>query len=165
MNVSKLSLVPLQQASLCLDCDMITAAHTHCFVCGSAALLNLARTLNGDEAVIPMPRCLAAVTGISARRSFESHGVLATESRQPRRLAGQAIPFPQISGNLTAERKDTNRRYSFREIVAAVHRVMTTALIGILLLGAATQMRARSVERHGGMSDRKAAREAIGTGR
>lgn len=48
MNTSELSLVPLQQASLCLDCDMITAAHTHCFACGSVALMSLARTLNGD---------------------------------------------------------------------------------------------------------------------
>jgi hypothetical protein len=47
MNTSELALVPLQQASLCLDCDMITAAQTHCFACGSVALMNLARTLNG----------------------------------------------------------------------------------------------------------------------
>jgi hypothetical protein len=50
MNKSGLSFVPLQQASLCLDCEMITSAQTHCFACGSVALMNLARTLNGNAA-------------------------------------------------------------------------------------------------------------------
>jgi len=48
MSTSEFSIVPLRQASLCLDCDMITSAHTHCFVCGSGALMSLARTLNGN---------------------------------------------------------------------------------------------------------------------
>jgi len=46
MNASNLSLVPLQQASLCLDCETITAAQTNCHACGSRALLNIARALN-----------------------------------------------------------------------------------------------------------------------
>ena len=46
MNSSKHSLVPLQAASLCLDCEIITAAHGRCIACGSAALLNIARALN-----------------------------------------------------------------------------------------------------------------------
>jgi hypothetical protein len=50
MKTSELSLVPLQLANLCLDCDMITAGQTHCFACGSVALMNLARTLNGSAA-------------------------------------------------------------------------------------------------------------------
>ena len=45
MNNSNPSLVPLLQASLCLDCEMITAAHKNCLVCGSRALLSLARPL------------------------------------------------------------------------------------------------------------------------
>src|SRR5580692_1350360 len=49
-NTSEMSLVPLQQANLCLDCEMITSAQTHCFACGSVALMNLARTLNGNAA-------------------------------------------------------------------------------------------------------------------
>jgi hypothetical protein len=43
---SDLSLIPLQQASLCLDCETITTTHTNCHACGSQALLNLARALN-----------------------------------------------------------------------------------------------------------------------
>jgi hypothetical protein len=46
MSTSNLSLVPLQQASLCLDCETITTAQTNCHRCGSRALLNLARALD-----------------------------------------------------------------------------------------------------------------------
>ena len=60
---------------------MITAAHTHCFVCGSTALLNLARTLNGGESTNSMPGAFTAVANISAGRtpsreamSGEDHG-------------------------------------------------------------------------------------------
>jgi hypothetical protein len=40
------SVVPLQKACLCLDCEMIVAAHTNCSACGSTALLNIARALS-----------------------------------------------------------------------------------------------------------------------
>jgi hypothetical protein len=46
MNSTNLNVVPLQQASLCLDCETITAALASCHVCGSRALLNLARALD-----------------------------------------------------------------------------------------------------------------------
>jgi hypothetical protein len=46
MNKHEINLVPLQQASLCLDCEAITAAHTICLCCGSQALLNIARILS-----------------------------------------------------------------------------------------------------------------------
>jgi hypothetical protein len=46
VNASKLSLVPLQMASLCLDCEMITATNGRCVACGSVALLSVARTLS-----------------------------------------------------------------------------------------------------------------------
>jgi len=46
MKISELSLVPLRYASLCLDCETITAAHINCHACGSRALLNVARALN-----------------------------------------------------------------------------------------------------------------------
>jgi hypothetical protein len=67
MNTSDLSLVPLQQASLCLDCDMITAAHTHCFACGSVALMNLARTLDGNASAKQSHHELFVVTRNSLR--------------------------------------------------------------------------------------------------
>jgi hypothetical protein len=46
MNSLKHNLVPLQAASLCLDCEVITAAHGRCVACGSVALLNIARALD-----------------------------------------------------------------------------------------------------------------------
>ena len=46
MNTSHLSLVPLRQASLCLDCETIMTTQTNCHACGSRALLNVARALN-----------------------------------------------------------------------------------------------------------------------
>lgn len=45
MNSDSPSLVPLRHASLCLDCDVISAAQTNCIACGSSALLSIARTL------------------------------------------------------------------------------------------------------------------------
>jgi len=46
MDTSSLSFVPLRRASLCLDCETITSAHSCCQACGSHALLNIARTLD-----------------------------------------------------------------------------------------------------------------------
>ena len=46
MKTSDLSFVPLSQASLCLDCEVITAAPTSCPACGSGALMNMARALS-----------------------------------------------------------------------------------------------------------------------
>lgn len=46
MNSANFNVVPLRQASLCMDCETITAAHTNCLACGSQALLGLARVLS-----------------------------------------------------------------------------------------------------------------------
>lgn len=50
MNSSTESLIPLQTANLCLDCETITAAHSRCVACGSVALLNVARALSRPSA-------------------------------------------------------------------------------------------------------------------
>jgi hypothetical protein len=60
MNTANVSLVPLRQASLCLDCETISAAHTNCAACGSRSLLSLARVLSQHPAglsatAIPLP--------------------------------------------------------------------------------------------------------------
>ena len=39
MKNSKQSLIPLQRASLYLDCEIITPAQKSCLACGSAALI------------------------------------------------------------------------------------------------------------------------------
>ena len=80
MNISKLSLVPLQQASLCLDCDMITAAHTHCYACGSVALLDLAKTLNGGYAT-STPRELVMAARVSVRETFGRQNISSARPR------------------------------------------------------------------------------------
>ncbi|HYA24124.1 MAG TPA: hypothetical protein VEF05_08180 [Terriglobales bacterium] len=47
MKASNVSFVPLQLASLCLDCELITPApQGRCMACGSVAVLGIARTLN-----------------------------------------------------------------------------------------------------------------------
>lgn len=51
MNSSGSSLVPLQLASLCLDCEMITPTRGRCTACGSVALLNVARMLSRPGAI------------------------------------------------------------------------------------------------------------------
>jgi hypothetical protein len=143
MNISKLSLVPLQHASLCMDCEMITAAHTHCCACGSVALLNLARTLNGGEDFTPEPRAFAAVANISDARSFEPRAGAAS---RPRPHTGECVPFPQISAEIAVEAGDFHSPYSLRKVATTVQRAMTIAIVGILALGAA-------IEAHGGSVD------------
>lgn len=144
MNVSKLSLVPLQHASLCMDCEMITAAHTRCCACGSAALLNLARTLNGGEDFTPMASAFAPVATISDRRTPEPRTTYSGALR-PRPLA-ECLPFPQISAEIAAEAQDARRPYSLRKVAAAVQRVMTITIVGILALGAAIEARGGAVQ-------------------
>jgi hypothetical protein len=136
MNVSKLSLVPLQQASLCLDCEIITAAHTHCLACGSAALLNLARTLNGGDAT-SMPRGLAEVVSISARRHFESQKSLGCGPHHRPRLPSEGMRFPQLSREPEGERTGSQGGDLLREIAAACYRAMPLHLIAVLALAAA----------------------------
>jgi len=47
MKASRVSFVPFQLASLCLDCELITPApQGRCLACGSVAVLSIARTLN-----------------------------------------------------------------------------------------------------------------------
>jgi hypothetical protein len=155
MNTSTLSLVPLQQASLCLDCDMITPAHTHCSACGSAALLNLARTLNGGEYARQIAATHAAVTSISERRMFEMPALVNPQSQWPRRLAGECVPFPQASRTvsvetISGETTQTRPWHSFREVAAVVHRALTIAIIGILIRGASMPVWGQSLEHFAG---------------
>ena len=46
VSASDLNLVPLQQANLCLDCEMISTGPSKCLACGSRAFLNIARALD-----------------------------------------------------------------------------------------------------------------------
>jgi len=68
MNTPNMSLVPLQLASLCLDCEMITPAQAKCMACGSVAVLNIARTLNSRRAISSKIEA-APITHVGAMRS------------------------------------------------------------------------------------------------
>jgi hypothetical protein len=68
MNSANANLIPLQFASLCLDCEMITQANGRCLACGSGALLSVARTLSRPGAIQFPRRDSTAVAHMAARR-------------------------------------------------------------------------------------------------
>ena len=76
MNKPNPSLIPLQRASLCLDCETITPAQKSCLACGSAALLNIARALGGPQypgiAGLRSTAIGCAPQALSARQKFHS---------------------------------------------------------------------------------------------
>ena len=83
MNNSDPSLIPLQRANLCLDCEVITPAHMSCLACGSTALLNIARALSGPA--YPGMACfenpyLAHPTISEVRRKHGHHSTNFTHS-------------------------------------------------------------------------------------
>jgi hypothetical protein len=129
METIKFSLVPLRQASLCLDCDMISAAHTHCAACGSAALLNLARTLDGKGYGDLMPRPLV-VAHISARSAYKPVSV---SNIRPRQHVAECLPFPKADTRRPTEPGSAHRWYSLRDVAAIVHRAMTMVLFAVLV--------------------------------
>ncbi len=68
MNHSSPSLVPLQPASLCLDCELITPAHKTCLAWGSGALLNIARALSGTGYLAIARFDNAAIADVTRKR-------------------------------------------------------------------------------------------------
>ena len=96
MNTSELSLVPLQQANLCLDCEMITASQTRCFACGSVALMSLARTLNGKPSFSkPARRNIVVINDNSARHS-QPLALKNRRLRQTQRFRGKCAGFRRV---------------------------------------------------------------------
>src|ERR1700742_486196 len=138
MNASELSLVPLKQASLCLDCDMISGGHTYCFACGSTALLNLARTLNGREHGDSGSRVLADVTAISARRNPDGHDG-SNHLRRPHWFSRDSGSLAPAFSRASSEENDERWWYSIRQVAAVVHRVVTPVIV-IVVLGAAARL-------------------------
>jgi len=49
MKPTNRNFVPLNQASLCLDCEMVTAAPNCCPACGSGALMSISRALSRPD--------------------------------------------------------------------------------------------------------------------
>jgi hypothetical protein len=144
MNIEKISLVPLQQAFLCMDCEMITAANSRCIACGSAALLNVAKALNGDEYAEPMQPELVTVASVPARHVRQAKVLYATGSRMKsnHRSIGELVAFPLIhSDRAKSDEVNLNTWWgSFQEVAAIVQRAMTIAVFVFLLLGPMAKM-------------------------
>lgn len=94
MKRSNLSFVPLNQASLCLDCEMITEATNTCAACGSSALMNMARTL-GQPRHQRRFRGQNAVPVKVAYSSFAERRVFLGEQN---RLSSQGFGFACLQG-------------------------------------------------------------------
>jgi hypothetical protein len=138
MNVAKFSLVPFQQASLCLDCEMITAAHTHCFVCGSAALLNLARTLNGAESIAHTPGDFTAAAHVSVQQDFEPQFARSTRYLRPRRIfRGHGMATLDVSAEAAERQYEDRKSQTVPGFASTIHRVIALAIVAVLVGGVA----------------------------
>jgi hypothetical protein len=73
MNKSNPSLIPLQRASLCLDCEVITPAQKSCLACGSAALLNVARALSRPQYAGIAGLSNPAISGVAPKALSTGH--------------------------------------------------------------------------------------------
>jgi hypothetical protein len=69
------NLIPLQQAVLCANCEVISdSKNGHCIVCGSPSLLNLARVLSGSNRTAEKPRTRPRRVRGGACRSLSERG-------------------------------------------------------------------------------------------
>ena len=68
------NLIPLQQAVLCANCEVISdSKNGHCVVCGSPSLLNLARVLDGPSRKTEKVWARSRRAGVVCHRGSE-HG-------------------------------------------------------------------------------------------
>jgi hypothetical protein len=136
MNTSEFSLVPWQKASLCLDCDMITAAQTNCLACGSVALMYLPRTLDGGECGNPIPQGLATVATASIRHSRGPRVLGGTASIRQRPAGRKCVTFPSNCGQAppsVASLRPCGWRDSLRQMASIVQRAMATIVFAAWL--------------------------------
>lgn len=67
------NLIPLQQAVLCANCEVISdSKNGHCIVCGSPSLLNLARVLSGPTRATERPWARPRRRGTACRSLSEN---------------------------------------------------------------------------------------------
>lgn len=96
MTTSELSLVPLREASLCVDCEMITASQTRCLACGSVALMSLARTLNGRASYSKPVRRNAVRINDSSPRHLQPSAFKNGHARPRQRLRGKCADLRKV---------------------------------------------------------------------
>jgi hypothetical protein len=103
MNLSKLDSVPLRQASLCLDCDMITAAHTCCCACGSRAIMSLAKILNEGECADPVLGKQSEASSLSASCAHQARGLSGAVAHRGGRFRERGFPRALVALNRRGE--------------------------------------------------------------
>jgi len=112
VNTLDLSLVPLRQASLCLDCETITTAHTNCHACGSRALLNVARALDQPRPIgLASSRRSSGVgmpVPIAPRRDTFNRSVLSLDQARRENAAPRTFSL-----NLSESVREAQKRVSF----------------------------------------------------
>lgn len=151
MNSSRLNFVALRQASLCMDCDLITEAHTRCFACGSAALLNVAKALSGDESADYGPVIGSAVIKKHGRHPQPGPLLCETEGRTSHSSYGELVVFPQIAGMRDRNSRSLRGlRRSFRDVAAMVQKAITVSIIAAGLLGMGAKPQAASLNSSAG---------------
>jgi hypothetical protein len=79
MKASNLSFVPLNQASLCLDCEMITVGTSACVACGSSAVMNVARTLGQPRHTRRFTAHTAHSRHVERRAFFAQHNRVSSQ--------------------------------------------------------------------------------------
>jgi hypothetical protein len=88
-----LSAVPLQNAVLCVECDVVSdSPHDRCMVCGSASLFNVARIFGG---ILPKRRA-SLITQQPAAVPSEIVLVFPKPHRPRRRTTGSG-PFSVVA--------------------------------------------------------------------
>ncbi len=69
------NLIPLQQAVLCANCEVVSdSKNGHCIVCGSPSLLSLARVLNGSNRTVERARVWGRRARAAACSSASNRG-------------------------------------------------------------------------------------------
>jgi hypothetical protein len=96
VNSFNLSLVPLRQASLCLDCETITTADTNCHACGSRALLNVSQVLDRQ---LPSDLACSERKAPRQRRTFHRDAPTLSRSRSRRNALPHKLDFSMSENN------------------------------------------------------------------
>ena len=98
-----LNAVPLQNAVLCAECDVVSdSPHDTCLVCGSRSLFNIARMFGGQ---LPKKRANLVVRGVVEMPAREF--VLPfSKPHRPRRRANRARQLSIVADDNEIDRMD-----------------------------------------------------------
>jgi hypothetical protein len=95
-----LNAVPLQNAVLCAECDVVSdSPQDTCMVCGSRSLFNIARVFGGK---LPKQR----VSLVAQEAAEVTSSEMALSFRKPHRLRRKATPGPRQFPIVTLDNND-----------------------------------------------------------